>query len=444
MLKFLTRKITVKNMSSVRDLDSRYLVNCIPVRDDIVVKRAYGIKIEDESGKIYYDFFSGIAVSNVGHLHPKVVEAVKRQLERYDHISMLYYSDVVVELAKKLAEVTPSKLKKSFFCNSGAEAVEGAVKFAKKYAVYKGRSGLNTISFYGSFHGRTALTLTLTGQRKYKGKLGNFANYPGVIHVTPPYYYRFGGGMDEKSFGLWVADYVAEVIDHFEPESIGAVIVEPILGEGGIIVPPDTFLPRLKKITEIRDIPLIIDEVQTGLGRTGKMFACEHWGIEPDIMTLAKALGGGLPLGAIITSEEISSSLEPGDHFSTFGGNPISCAAASAVLDIIREEKLVENASSVGEYILNALRELEEDYDFVGEVRGRGLMIGIEFVEDKDSKKPAQELAQKIKSEMLKKGYILGVGGIYKNVLRIQPPLIIRREEAEKFIETIHETLNHN
>jgi len=429
-------------MSSVRSLDSRYLVNCIPVRDDVVVRRAYGIKIEDESGKVYYDFFSGIAVSNVGHLHPRVVEAVKRQLERYDHISMLYYSDVVVELAKKLAEVTPSKLEKSFFCNSGAEAVEGAVKFAKKYAVYKGRSGLTTISFYGSFHGRTALTLTLTGQRKYKGRLGNFANYPGVIHVTPPYYYRFGGSMDEKDFGLWIADYVAEVIDYFEPESVGAVIVEPILGEGGIIVPPDTFLPRLRKITEIRGIPLIIDEVQTGLGRTGKMFACEHWSIEPDIMTLAKALGGGLPLGAIITSEEISSSLEPGDHFSTFGGNPICCAAASAVLDIIREEKLVENASSVGEYILNALRELEVDYDFVGEVRGKGLMIGIEFVEDKDSKRPAQELAQKIKSEMLKKGYILGLGGIYKNVLRIQPPLIIRREEAEKFIETIYETLN--
>ncbi|MCS7125725.1 MAG: aspartate aminotransferase family protein [Aigarchaeota archaeon] len=428
-------------MFRVKELDSMYLINCIPKRDDLVIRKASGIWVEDDSGRKYIDFFSGIAVNNVGHLHPKVVKAVKEQLDRYAHISMLYYSDVVVELAAKLAEVSPSRVKKSFFCNSGAEAVEGAIKFAKKYAVHKGRSGSITISLWGSFHGRTALALSITGQKKYKARLGNFASYPGVVHVIPPYYYRFGRGMSEKDFGVWAADHIADIIDHYEAGDVATVIVEPILGEGGIIVPPDTYLPRLRKITEERNIPLIVDEVQTGLGRTGKFFACEHWGVEPDIMTLAKALGGGLPIGAIMVSDEISQAMEPGDHFSTFGGNPISCSAAIAVLEIIREEKLVENSLLVGDYLLNGLKEIEEEQEKIGEVRGKGLMIGIEFVEDKYSKKPNVKIAQQVKDEMLKNGYILGVGGIYKNVLRIQPPLTINKEDAERFIQTLSKVI---
>ncbi|MEN2975162.1 MAG: aspartate aminotransferase family protein [Candidatus Caldarchaeales archaeon] len=424
-------------MSKVKDLDSTYIINCIPKRDDIIVKRAYGVWIEDYSGKKYLDFFSGIAVNNVGHLHPKVVQAIKEQLERYAHISMLYYSDVVVELAEKLAMLSPPKVKKSFFCNSGAEAVEGAVKFAKKYSVYRCRNGSVTISLWGSFHGRTALALTLTGQKKYKAKLGNFASCPGVVHAIPPYYYRFGEGMSERDFGLWAADHIADLIDHYEGGDVAAVLVEPILGEGGIIVPPDTYLPRLRKITEERGIPLIIDEVQTGIGRTGRYFACEHWNVEPDIMLLAKALGGGLPIGAIMVSDEIAEALDPGDHFSTFGGNPISCAAALAVLKIVEEEKLLDNALSIGEYMLKALKELEEESQNVGEVRGKGLMIGIEFVEDKYSKKPGVKISENIKDGLLKSGFIVGLGGIYKNVLRIQPPLILKREDAERFIETL-------
>ena len=428
-------------MSSVKELDSKYLVNCIPPRDDIVIKKARGTKIEDISGKIYVDLFSGIAVTNVGHLHPRVVEAVKEQLTKYTHISALYYSEVTAKLAEKLAKLSPSKLEKSFFCNSGAEAVEGAIKFAKKYSVSRGENGYTVIALYGSFHGRTGLTLTLTGQKKYKSKLGNFACYPGVVHAPPPYHYRLGDRMGEDEFGVWAADQIGELIEHYEPGDVAAVIVEPILGEGGIIVPPDTYLPRLRKITSEQGIPLIIDEVQTGVGRTGKLFACQHWGIEPDIMTLAKALGGGLPIGAIMTSEEIAAAMEPGDHFSTFGGNPVSCAAALAVLEIMEEERLPENAQKIGGYILKGLRELEDEVERVGDVRGKGLMIGVEFVKTKEGKEPDPDSAKKVKKEMLKKGYITGVGGIYKNVLRIQPPLTLTKEEAEKALEALQETI---
>jgi len=402
----------------------------LPVRDDVVIARAKGTHVWDVSGKRYTDLFSGISVASVGHSHPEVIRAITAQARRYMHVSNTYYNDVEPLLAKALVSLAPGELRRCFFANSGAEAVEGAVKLAKKRASRVKGGGSVVVAFQGSFHGRLGLSLTLTGQHKYKANLGNFANYPGIVHVPPPYWYRYGAGLGEDEFGRACADRVRDALDLYLPGDVAALIIEPIFGEGGIIVPPDSFLPALQKVCRERSIAFIADEVQTGMGRTGKMFASEHWDLHPDIMTLAKAVGGGLPLAAILATEEVASALEPGDHFSTFGGNPVCCAAGLASLEVIRREHLVQNSARRGVQMMRELKELEGN-SLVGEVRGRGLMIGVELVKDK-TKTPAQKEAQAVRAEMRKRGFLVGVGGIYRNVLRVQPPLIITGEEVEK------------
>jgi 4-aminobutyrate aminotransferase len=424
-------------------LKEKYLTKALLPKEPIIIKRAYGTKIEDINGNIYTDLFSGISVNNLGHTHPEVVEAIINQARNFMHVSGFYYHYNEIQLAEKLIEIAPKSLSKVFLCNSGNEAVDGSIKFSKLFALKKGKAGSIIISLEGSFHGRLALSLTLTGQRKYKKNLGNYAIYPGVIHAPCPYYYRYGDGLSEDEFGKQCADKVAELIDIFTNGDVAAVIAEPILGEGGIIVPPDTYLPRLSKICKERDIPLIIDEVQTGFGRTGKIFACEHWNIEPDIMCLSKALGGGLPLGAILISKKIDDACEPGDHFNTFYANPVCCAAALASINVLIRERLWENAEKIGSLILKALKEEQEKYNFIGEVRGKGLMIGIEIVKDQKTKEPAPTIAENIKIEMRKRGYLIGVGGIFKNVVRVQPPLILSEEEANKAIISFSESFKN-
>ena len=413
-------------------LDHQYVLDCLPARERIVVARAQGIKIEDTNGRVYTDLFSGISTNNLGHCHPEVVEAVASQAKKFMHVSAYYYHELEATLAQQLASIAPVGLSKTFFCNSGTEAVDGSVKISKLYASSRGKSGATVVALKGSFHGRLSLTLSLTGQRKFKANLGNYANYPGVVHTSSPYYYRYGEGVSEKEFGKRCADEIRDVMESYAAGDVAAVVVEPILGEGGIIVPPDTFLPRVATICREEGVPLVVDEVQTGFGRTGKIFACQHWSVDPDVMALAKALGGGLPLGAIMVSEGISKAIQPGDHFNTFFANPVCCAAALATISVLQRENLAERASKVGTEVLRRLGEAQEKISSVGDVRGRGLMIGIELVEDRGTKKPAPELAQEVKKEMMRKGYIVGVGGIFKNVVRLQPPLIISEEEAEK------------
>ncbi|MEM4381358.1 MAG: aspartate aminotransferase family protein [Candidatus Caldarchaeum sp.] len=421
-------------------LTEKYLVNAIIPREPIAVKKASGLVVEDFDGKRYVDLFSGISTNNFGHCHPEVVEAVVEQVRNFMHVSGFYYHIPEVELAKSLLELTPNSLKKIFFCNSGSEAVDGSVKFAKKLAVKENRAGNVVIALKGSFHGRLSLTLTLTGQRKYKNKLGNYANYPGVVHATCPYYYRYGGGYSEKEFGERCADEVAELIDVYTSGDVAAVVVEPVMGEGGIIVPPDSYLPRLSKVCGERGVPMVVDEVQTGFGRTGRIFACEHWGLNPDIMAMAKALGAGLPMGAVAVSSRVNDALERGEHFTTFFANPVACAASVAGLRVLIRNRLHENAAKHGEFMLKSLRELTEIHPQVGDVRGKGLMIGVEVVEA-GGKKPSAELAENIKKNMLKRGYLIGVGGLFKNVLRIQPPLIIDSETAERSVQALAEAI---
>ena len=416
---------------SFYDLDQRYILDCLPPREKIVVASARGTKIVGVDGRVYTDLFSGISVNNLGHCHPEVVEAIASQAKKFMHVSAYYYHELEGALGQQLASIAPGGLSKTFFCSSGTEAIDGSVKISKLYASSRGKSGATVVALKGSFHGRLSLTLSLTGQRKFKANLGNYANYPGVVHTTSPYYYRYGEGASEKEFGKRCADEIREVMENYASGDVAAVVVEPILGEGGIIVPPDTFLPRVATICREEGVPLVVDEVQTGFGRTGKTFACQHWSVDPDVMALAKALGGGLPLGAIMVSEDISKAIRPGDHFNTFFANPVCCAAALAAISVLQRENLAARASEIGAEVLKRLGEAQEEIASIGDVRGKGLMIGIELVKDRSTKEPAPQLAQEVKKEMLKKGYIVGVGGIFKNVVRLQPPLIIAEDEAE-------------
>jgi 4-aminobutyrate aminotransferase len=422
-------------------LDERYLMQCFPKRDDLVVVKAEGSHIYDASGKTYLDLFSGIAVANVGHRHPKVVEAIKSQLDRYMHISNYYYNDVEPVLAKMLKEVAPGRLARTFFANSGSEAIEGAVKLAKKYAYKSNKNGMTLVSLEGSFHGRLSLSLTLTGQKKIKQKMAHYACYPGVVYAPAPYHYRHGDGLSPAEFGRKRAEDLAELLDDYAPTDVAALFIEPVMGEGGIVVPPDTYLPAVQRICEQRQIPLAIDEVQTGIARTGKMFASEHWAINPDVMTIAKALGGGLPIGAFMATEDVARAFEEGDHFSTFGGNPVACAAAIAVLEVVRDEQLVARSARIGQHTIKRLEEIAKKNDLIGEVRGKGLMMGIELVRNLKTKEPADKEAIVIKQQLRKKGYLIGIGGLHKNVLRIQPPLIIQENDLDGAVDALQESL---
>ena len=426
-------------MRAERAYESDYLIRCFPHQEDIVIKDAKGTTITDSAGKKYLDLFAGIAVNNVGHCHPKVVAAIREQAGRFMHHSNYYHDDVMPLLAKQLAEVSPKGLTRSYLANSGSEAIDGSVKLAKKYASMRGKNGMGLVSLQGSFHGRLSLTLSLTGQKKYKEKLGNYAMYPGIFYAPIPYHFRYGRGLSPDEFGRECAGRMEELIDDYSFGDIAAVIVEPIMGEAGIVVPPDTYLPAVQRICRSREIPLIADEVQTGVGRTGRMFASQHWNIEPDIMAFAKGIGGGLPRGGFIATEKLASAFETGDHFSTFGGNPVCCAAGLAVLEVVKEEGLVSKSKRLGDHTLKRLGEVAEKSSLVGEVRGKGLMIGVELVREK--KRPADRETAKVKEGLKRRGFIIGVGGLHKNVLRLEPPLIMSEEELDTAVDALESTL---
>ncbi|MFW9975227.1 MAG: aspartate aminotransferase family protein [Candidatus Thorarchaeota archaeon] len=403
----------------------------------LVIVEGKDAVVKDADGKEYIDCLSGIAVVNAGHCPEKLVRAGQEQMAKLIHCSGLYHNVPATLLAEKIAKITPAPLQKSFFANSGAEAVEGAVKIAKKYAVTKGRTGAGLIALEGSFHGRLGLSLTLTGQAKYKKGFGTFANSPGVVHAPMPYCFRCPLSYPECD--IECARKVEDIINYHTSGDVAAMIVEPIMGEGGIVVPPDKYHDLVQQICKEHNVLYIADEVQTGFGRTGKMFAIEHWNIKPDIITMAKGLGAGMPIGGYVTTTEIANSLQSGDHFSTFGGNPVSCAVASANIDYLLEAGLVTNAEKIGLQILKRLSELLGKIGLIGEVRGKGLMIGIELVKDNKTMKPASDEASDIAKHMMKKGVIVGTGGVKGNVLRIQPPLCITSEQANKVLDIFEE-----
>ena len=406
--------------------------------------RVYPLAIESGSGCIvkdvdrneYIDFNSGLVCLNVGHSHPKVVEAIKRQSEKFLHYSNTdFYYRPAVNLAEKLCEVTPGRFaKKVYFANSGAETVEAAVKLAK-WHTRKHRF----IAFISAFHGRTIGALSFTAS-KIVQRRHFFPLLPGITHVPYPYCYRCPFKLSYPDCNYWCVDFIDEMIlqKYVPPEEVAGILFEPIQGEGGYVVPPPEYFHRLKRIADKYGLLLIDDEIQAGMGRTGRWFAIEHWKVEPDIVCIAKSIASGLPLGAIVSRSRLMD-WDGGSHASTFGGNPLSCVAALAVIDIIKEEGLLENATKQGKHIKKRLENLKEECEIVGDVRGKGLMIGTEIVEDKDTKKPAGEKAKEIMIRCWKRGIAIITCGA--STLRIAPPLIITRDILDSGMDIIEDVI---
>ena len=387
------------NTQDLIKIEDDYFINTF-TRQPIVLDHGEGVKVYDIDGNEYIDMFAGIAVNALGHNHPKLVKAIQDQAENLIHISSIYYNEPALIYAKRLVELTG--FDRIFYANSGAEANEGAIKLAVKYT---GKS--EVISTVDSFHGRTIMTLAATGHDEYhepfKSILPN-----GFINV--PYN---------------DIDAIKDAIT----ENTAAIIVEPVQGEGGVNIPDINYLKEISKICKENNIVFIVDEVQTGFGRCGTLFAHELFDVKPDIMTMAKAIGGGVPMGGILATEEIAGAFVPGDHGTTFGGGPLVCAAANAVLDVMYDEDLLANSKEMGQYLKDELDKIKENHDIIKEVRGCGLMVGIELT------KPGAEYVDKLRE----KGFLINCTA--GNVLRLLPPLIINKEEIDEFVKALDETL---
>lgn len=429
-------------LPSNKELLERRLKNIPPGPFNITpafIKEAKGATMVDVDGKKFIDFAGGIGVNNVGHSHPKVVQAIKDQADAFIHICFhvaMYES--YVALAEKLNKLTPGAFQKmTLFANSGAEAVENAVKISR-YATK--RSGI--ICFENAFHGRTQLTMSLTSKIKpYKLNFGPFV--PEIYRMPYAYCYRCPFNLKYPSCNVACADHLEDFfIGNVAPENTAAVIAEPIQGEGGFVTPPPEYFPKLQKICAKYEIPLIIDEIQTGAGRTGKLFAIEHWGIEPDMITMAKSFAGGMPLSAVTGKASLMAAPHAGGLGGTYGGNPVSCKAALAVLDILLEDKLIETAQTLGETLFERFTSLQKDHEIIGDVRGKGPMLGMELVKDRHTKEPATEEAKKLVQLCYDKGLIILSCGNYGNVIRTLMPLVITKVELETGLSILEESFH--
>ncbi|MEO7136736.1 MAG: acetyl ornithine aminotransferase family protein [Gemmatimonadales bacterium] len=416
---------------AIVDRDAQWTSTCYIKEYPLVVARGQGVMVEDVDGNRYLDFMAGIAVSSTGYGHPKVVAAVKDAADRFLHIcgSDFYYEGMAA-LCERLARVAPGSTKKRvFLTNSGTEAVEAAIKLARHATR---RTAI--IAFRGAFHGRTtgAVTLTSSKARQHSG-FGPLL--PDVHHVPFAYRYRCQFCADEPACNRGCIDVIEKELftRQLDPRDVAAIFVEPIQGEGGYIVPPAGYLPALRELCDRHGILLVADEVQCGVGRTGKMFACEHEGVEPDILLTAKGLGSGMPIGAMISRESITT-WETGSHGSTFGGNPVCCAAALATLDLV-EGGLMANAARMGERLLARAEALKEKHACIGDVRGRGLMVGMEFVKDRTTREPAGELVHDLVQRAFRQGLLLLGAG--KSTLRLAPPLVLDQNDVDTAMDMI-------
>jgi len=384
------------NEKEIVDAEEKIMANTFSKRD-LVLTRGKGALVWDINGNEYIDCTGSYGVAVVGHCHPKVVEAVQRQVETLIACHASFYNDTRSELLKKIIQLVPKGLGKVYLSNSGAESVECAIKLARRYS---GKPEI--VSLMGAFHGKTLGALSATWKKKYREPF--LPLVPGFKHVPPDNLEKMRAAITEKT---------------------AAVLVEPVRGEGGILVPSDDFLPGLREICDEKGVLLIFDEVQTGFGRTGKVFACEHWNVVPDILCVAKSIAGGIPMGATFAREEVLSAFQRGEHSSTFSGNPLVCAAASAAIDVLVEEKLPERAATLGSYFKGKLEALAEKYRIVREVRGLGLMLGVEMRFD----------VYNMLIECMERGVLVLDAG--RNVVRFLPPLVIEKEQIDRVIEVL-------
>jgi 4-aminobutyrate aminotransferase len=407
-----------------RERDAAHVAPCYSRYSDLVVERAQGAHLYTVDGRDVLDFGCGIGVTNLGHGHPAVVEAVHAQVDRLLHTSVTTHNLPMIEAAEAIAAVTPAGLESVFLCNSGAEAVEAAIKVARK-ATHR----TDVIAFLGGFHGRTYGALSLTASKaKYHAAMGPLL--PGVHHVPYP---RPGEGEDA------VAAVERLLASTVHPDDVAAVVVEPVLGEGGYVVPPAGFLPGLRRLCDRHGILLVADEVQSGFARTGRFFAVEHTETRPDIMCLAKGLGNGMPVAAMVATPAVMGAWHAGDHGTTYGGNPVACAAAVAVIDTIRSQGLVERSARLGDAILERARGWPALNPRLTDARGLGLMIGLEFAHDGGV--PDPDTVSRVRAAALEGGVLLLNCGTDDNVIRVIPPLTIPEDELDRGLDVIEASL---
>jgi 4-aminobutyrate aminotransferase len=420
---------------AIVDRDRAFTSHCYLKEYPLVVARGEGAMVEDVDGNRFLDFMAGIAVAATGFSHPYVVKAVQDAAANFLHIcgSDFYYESMAA-LCERLARVAPGTTKKRvFLTNSGTEATEGAIKLAR-YATRR----TAIIAFHGAFHGRTTGAVSLTSS-KARQHAGFGPLLPDVHHVPYAYRYRCAHCKNESACTMECVSSIESGLftRHLDPKDVAAIFVEPVQGEGGYVVPPDGFLQGLRELCDRHGILLVFDEVQSGIGRTGKMFACDHEGVEPDILLTAKGLGSGMPIGAFIARETIDH-WQTGAHGSTFGGNPVCCAAALATLDLV-ERELMENARTQGARLLDGARRLQSQFACVGDVRGRGLMVGLEFVKDRDTKEPHPDIVRRLVDLAFSRGLLLLGAG--KSALRLAPPLIIGERDIDTGLAMIEQCL---
>jgi 4-aminobutyrate aminotransferase len=422
--------------SALVDLDVQYTSPSYTRMYPLVAKRGKGSVIEDIDGNLFLDFNAGIACCSTGHCHPRVVDAICKQASTLIHYAGTdFYYEPQAHLAKKLSEIAPSdEARKVFFGNTGTEAVEGSLKLARYHTGRK-----RFIAFQRAFHGRTmgslALTCSKTTQRK-----NFFPMMPGVTHVPYGYCYRCAYNLTYPECDLYCVSYIEDQVFQSitDPEEVAAIVVEPIQGEGGYVAPPDDYHKTLKALADKYGILFIADEVQSGMGRTGRMFAMEHYEVSADIITLAKGIGSGMVIGPILARESIMT-WKPGSHGNTFGGNPVSCAAVLETISLL-EEELIERAAAEGEYFLSQLKKLQEEHHLIGDVRGKGLMIGVELVRDRETREMATKETDDVIQRCFQKGLLTLPCG--PNVIRFSPPLVIKREQIDRGLSILDEALS--
>ena len=424
------------NARRVLEGDKNYISPSYTRSYPLVAKRGRGVIVEDVDGNEFLDFSAGIAVTATGHCHPEVVAAIQQQAAELIHMSGTdFYYENMVTFAERLSQVAPMKgPHRCYFGNSGAEAIEAAIKLSRYHTKRQ-----NIIAFYGAFHGRTMGALSLTSS-KVQQRRRFFPLMPGVTHVPYPNVYRRPEGSDPVEYAMDCARFIEQIVlkTTLPPEEVAAIFVEPIQGEGGYIVAPPEFLKELRRICDQHGILLVADEVQSGAGRSGKWWAIQHAGVEPDIVCIAKGIASGMPLSAIVTRKDIMDWV-PGSHASTFGGNPVCIAAALATMNVLEREGIA-NCDAVGRHIMQRISSWPQKYEMVGDVRGRGLMIGVELVTDKQSKAPAGPARDKVVELAFERGCLfLGAG---ENSVRICPPLIITKEQADAGLDILEECIS--
>ncbi|MCX6030851.1 MAG: aspartate aminotransferase family protein [Chloroflexi bacterium] len=399
----------------------------------LVWDHAEGVVVSDVDGNRYIDWTSGVLVTNVGHCHPKLVHAIQeaatKLLNCYE-----FPTEPRVMLAKRMVEITPPHLDRAFFLTTGSDATEAAMRVVKRHT---GRYEI--ISFYGGFHGRTAEARSAGGLGGVRRGFG--PTVPGFIHVPYPYCYRCPFKARPETCGLLCLDYLDTTVHCLSTGSLAGIIVEPYQGSAGFIFPPAGYLKRLEEWVRAQDLVFVLDEVQSSFGRTGKFFAMEWEGLTPDLVCIGKGIGSGMPISALMATSEVLTGLKSGDLGSTLGGSPFSCAAALAVIEIMQEEKLVENAARIGAILQQGLRDIMEHSRYLGDVRGQGMVAGLEFVTDKATREPAPDITVRVISEAAQNGVIVGKVGMYGSVIRVAPPLVMNEEEAHESLEIMEKVI---